>query len=222
VPPEEFYPQAFTDLSEKVLRQLVDDFPDLILIGGWASWIRIGIMRSHDIDMIVGPELRRQIEDKYGEMSVSTHIAGRKWSADYEGIHLDIYVPYQSRLGNRLKLAVEGLLPYAETVDGWRLLEIPAHLATKFAALLDRPESQPGEKDRQEIWNLLQQEVSAEAVAKVLGIAQAERAETVARVREVFELLEDLPLKRAERQRLRELGMRFQAAAEEALSIGDA
>lgn len=217
MPPEEFYPQEFTDLSERVLRRLVGDFPEVILIGGWASWVRIGSMRSHDIDMIVGPELRPLIEGKYGEMSVSTHIAGKKWSADYEGIHLDIYVPYQSRLGNRLKLAVEGLLPYAEDVEGWRLLTVPAHLATKFAALLDRPESQPGEKDRQEIWSLLQQDVSPQSVAQVLGAAQADRLETVAGVGAVFELLEDLPLRRPERQRLRELGKQFRSAAEEAL-----
>lgn len=217
MPPEEFYPRDFTDLSERVLRKLIGEFPELILIGGWASWARVGGLRSHDIDMIVQPELRTLIEAKYGQMSVSTHIAGKKWNADYEGIHLDIYVPYQSRLGNRLRLAVEGLLPYAETVDGWRLLEVPAHLATKFAALLDRPESQPGEKDRQEIWSLLQQDLSPDAVTEVLGAAQAERPETLAAVREVFVLLEDLPLQRAERQRLRELGKRFLDAAVRAL-----
>jgi hypothetical protein len=40
-------------------------------------------------------------------------------------------------------------------VKGWRLLTIHAHTATKFAAILDRSETEKGEKDAREIDRLL-------------------------------------------------------------------
>ena len=50
------------------------------------------------------------------------------------GVHIDLYAPFQSRLGANLQLRVEALVPYAETVGGRRLLSVPAHVATKVAA----------------------------------------------------------------------------------------
>lgn len=215
--PEEFYPRAYTDASRRVLDRFLDDFPDAILIGGWASWARIGVLQSHDIDTIVGPESLPLIEQRYGDLSVSTHVGARKWRGAIEGIHLDVYVPYQSRLGARLKLRVEGLVPYAEVVDGRRLLSIPAHLTTKFAALLDRPDSQPGEKDRIEIWELLARDASPEEVGRVLRASEASGLEIVAVVRDVFVYLGDLELSRPDRQRLRALGTTFTDSVERAL-----
>lgn len=201
--PEEFYPKDYTDASRRVLDQFLGDFPDAILIGGWASWARIGVLQSHDIDVIVGPELLSPIAEKYGALSVSTHIGGTEWRGEFQRVHLDLYVPDKSRLGSRLRLRVEDLQPHAESVKGWRLLSISAHLVTKFAALLDRPESGPGEKDRIEIWRLLEQEIAPEGVAEVLRASEAPAIQVVAAIREVFEFLEDLELTRQERRRLR-------------------
>lgn len=131
------------------------------------------MLQSHDIDVIVGPEALSLVENRYGSVTASTHIAGKKWRAEIERIHLDLYVPYQSRLGSRLKLRVEALPPHAERVDRWLLLALPAHLVTKFAALLDRPDSEPGEKDRMETWRLLQQEIVPDDVARVLRASEA-------------------------------------------------
>ena len=89
------------------------------------------------------------------ELSESHHLAGTKWRGTWRAIHIDLYAPYQSRLGANLQLRVEALAPYAEAVEGRRLLSVPAHIATKVAALLDRPDSLPGRKDRQELLNLL-------------------------------------------------------------------
>ena len=79
-------------------------------------------------------------------MSESHHLAGTKWRGTWRDIHIDLYAPYQSRLGANLQLRVEALVPHAETIDGRRLLSVPAHTATKIAALLDRPDSLPGGK----------------------------------------------------------------------------
>ncbi|MGQ0671208.1 MAG: hypothetical protein ACT4PO_16365 [Actinomycetota bacterium] len=216
--PEEFYPAEYTDASRRVLDQFLDDFQDAVLIGGWASWARIGVVQSHDIDVIVGPEVLSLIEKRYGPVTASTHMGGKKWRAEFERIHLDLYVPYQSRLGSRLKLRVEALPPHAERVDGWLLLALPAHLATKFAALLDRPDSEPGEKDRMEIWRLLQQDIAPDDVAGVLRASEASGLQVVAAVRDVFTFLADLQLDRAERQRLRGLSSAVVEALERVLA----
>lgn len=205
MPSEEFYPAEYTQASRRVLDQFLADFPDAILIGGWASWARVGAPQSHDIDAIVGPELLERVAEKYGTLTPSTPLGGKRWRGALRRVHLDLYVPYESRLGSRLRLKVEDLVPHAESVKGWRLLSLPAHLTTKFAALLDRPESEPGEKDRMEIWRLLQQEVVPEEVAEVLQASEAPAIEVLALVGEVFEFLEDLELTRRDRQRLRRL-----------------
>lgn len=212
--PEEFYPREYTDASRRVLDRFLEEFPEAILIGGWASWVRIGVLQSHDIDVIVSHETLPRIERRYGQLSVSTHIGARKWRGQVERVHLDVYVPYQSRLGSRLKLRVEELVPYAEVVDGRQLLAMPAHLATKFAALLDRPESLPGEKDRIEIWELLARASSPEEVSRVLRASDASGLEVVAAVRDVFVFLGDLELARTDRQRLRTLGAAFADAVD--------
>lgn len=218
VPPEEFYPKEYTDASRRVLDRFVDDFPDAILIGGWASWVRVGVLLSHDIDAIVGPEVLPRIQEKYGPVTASTHIGGKKWRAEFERVHFDLYVPYQSRLGSRLRLPVEALPPHAERVDRWRLLKPPAHVATKFAALLDRPESEPGEKDRMEIWRLLELGIAPGEVAAVIGASEAPAIQALASVRDVFRFLGDLDLSRSERQRLRGLATAFLEATERVLA----
>lgn len=218
MPPEEFYPRTYTDVSREVLDRFLADFPDAILIGGWASWARIGVLQSHDIDVIVGPELLPKIEDKYGPVTASTHIGGRKWRAEHDRIHLDIYVAYQSRLGNRLRLRVEALSAHAERVGGWRLLALPAHLATKFAALLDRPESQPGEKDRHEVWGLLEKGIAPDDVAEIMRASEAPALQVVTAIRDVFTFLADMELTRVQRRHLRGLGHAFMEATERVLS----
>lgn len=101
------------------------------------------------------------------------------------------------------------MLPYAERVEEWLLLSPSAHLVTKFAALLDRPESEPGEKDRIEIWRLMEKGVVPEEVAEALSASEAPATQVLEAVRSVFEYLEDLDLTRRERQRLRGLKTTF-------------
>src|SRR3989337_178825 len=112
-------------------------------------------------------------------MSESRHIAGRKWRGSIDGIHLDLYVPYESRLGPPLQLRTERLIDHREHVDDWVVLDIAAHLATKLAALLDRPDSTPGDKDRQEIIALLALEVDPTEAVPVIHDASARTTEQV-------------------------------------------
>ncbi len=55
---------------------------------------------------------------------------------DLEPSIVDAYIPWESALGNKLRLK-----------KGWRLLNIHTHRATKLDALPDRPETEKDEKD---------------------------------------------------------------------------
>jgi hypothetical protein len=201
-----FYPPEFTERSRAVLHRVHEAVPDAVLIGGWGTWVRTGGPMSHDIDLIVTRPQLATLTALADEMSESRHLAGRKWRGTLEGIHLDLYVPHQSRLGQHLELRTERLVRRTEVVDGWVVLEPPAHLATKLAALVDRPDSAPGDKDRHEIMALLGQGLdTADAVAVVHDASAREPAEVTGLIDRAFEYLGDLRLDRNQRRTLNQL-----------------
>ncbi|MHB8507971.1 MAG: hypothetical protein ACYDGR_04885 [Candidatus Dormibacteria bacterium] len=207
--PPEFYPPELTDLSQRTMEAFLSEYPEAILIGGWASWLRLGTLLSHDIDVVLEAHVLQRARERV-MVTESAHVGGRKYRAVVEGgIKLDIYVPYQSVLGQRLQLPVEALLPHAEILLGRRVLTVAAHLASKFAGLLDRPESNPGEKDRTEIWGLLQLGDASVEFASVLRGSRG--TDVTGLVEEGFELLGDLELSRSDRQRLRALAKQYLA-----------
>lgn len=150
-----FYSSEQTAQSRAVLDEVLDAVPEAILIGGWGTWVRTGGPMSHDIDLVLGRSQLAELEGMVDDLSESRHLAGTKWRATWRSIHLDLYVPHQSRLGANLQLRTERLAAHQERHDRYRVLTVPAHLATKLAALLDRPDSLPGRKDRVEILALL-------------------------------------------------------------------
>ncbi|MBB5633409.1 hypothetical protein BKA04_001632 [Cryobacterium mesophilum] len=165
------------------LRALVDslgyDLEPSILIGGWATHLRVGGDISLDIDLIINsPELRTKLRDVLQDYSEnSLHSGGRKVRGTVNGVHVDAYIPRESALGNKLLLDVNVLTRYTddEVMQGWLLLTLEAHVATKFAALLDRPDTEKGEKDAREIVALLRKGASAERAVEVLYAATAAR-----------------------------------------------
>ena len=209
-----FYSSEQTEQSKAVLDALLAEVPDAILIGGWGTWTRVGGAMSHDVDLIVTRADLAQIGHMVDELSESHHLAGTKWRGTWRGIHLDLYAPYQSRLGANLQLRVERLVPYAETVEGRRLLSVPAHLATKVAALLDRPDSLPGRKDRQELHNLLALPDAAGAPAVIRSASARTPAQVATLMDQAFVFLGGQSgLTRQDRARLRQIAQRWQQAA---------
>ncbi len=170
-----FYSSEQTNFSRAVLGEVLTAVPDAILIGGWGSWVRTGGPMSHDVDLIVTRGDLASLGAMVDDLSQSHHLAGTKWRATWRSIHLDLYVPFQSRLGANLQLQVEKLTGCAETIDGHRVLTAPAHIATKIAALLDRPDSLPGRKDRDEILRLLGDPAASQTPA-VIAAASARTA----------------------------------------------
>jgi len=166
--------------EEGRLHDLIDhlghDLDPSILIGGWATFELVGGEISKDIDLIIfSDEVRGKIESRVSDLSKSDHQQGRKWRGVVDGVHIGIYLPYESQLGNRLRLRVEVLAEYIEPGlhKGWKLLMIEAHTITKLAALLDRPDSEKGSKDAGELLRLLKRGVDPAGACAILAAATA-------------------------------------------------
>ena len=106
--------------DEGLLYDLIDrlghDLDPSILIGGWATFELVGGEISKDIDLIIfSDEVRAKIELRVSDLSKSDHHQGRKWRGIVDGIHIAIYLPYESQLGNKLRLRVETLAEHTET-----------------------------------------------------------------------------------------------------------
>ena len=172
-------PNLYEDESG-VIRALVDrlghDLEPSILIGGWATFVRVGGEISLDIDLITSQESRHKLEQLMTDLSPSNNHQGRKLRATIDDVHLDIYLPFESQLGSKLRLKVEVLAEYPDELsfEKWTLLRLEAHIATKMAALLDRHFSEKGQKDAREILALLKLEgVDPALAAEVLDRASS-------------------------------------------------
>ena len=189
-------PNLYED-EHGVIRALVDrlghDLEPSILIGGWATFVRVGGEISLDIDLITSQESRHKLEQLMTDLSPSNNHQGRKLRATIDNVHLDIYLPYESQLGGKLRLKVEVLAEYPDelTFEKWTLLRLEAHIATKMAALLDRHFSEKGQKDAREILALLKLEgVDPAVAAEVLDRASTVDIEELpAMIGEAFDLI---------------------------------
>lgn len=160
----------------EILDYLGEALEPSILIGGWATIRRVGGEISHDIDLIIGSDdVRAKVEAALDGLSKSSHLQGTKWRGEFEGVHVDVYIPHQSQLGGKLRLRVEELAKHTEHLGhgAWRLLTIEAHTISKIAALLDRPDTEKGFKDAREILRLLEQGVDAKVACGILAAATA-------------------------------------------------
>ncbi len=137
-----------------VMERFLRDFPDAVLIGGWATYIRTRVAKSHDIDIIVDLPTLAKLKAKF-QLSPSHHISGRKFEIKVEGVGVYVYPVYQSKLGQRLRIPVEVLMNHTEKLDRTRILTAEGQFVAKMAALLDRPDTLPGEKDRREMFALI-------------------------------------------------------------------
>ena len=102
-------PNLYEDESG-VIRALVDrlehDLEPSILIGGWATFVRVGGEISLDIDLITSQESRHKLENLMADLSPSNNHQGRKLRATIDDVNLDIYLPFESQLGSKLRLTV--------------------------------------------------------------------------------------------------------------------
>lgn len=201
-------PNLYED-ANGVIRAVVDrlgsDLEPSILIGGWATFVRVGGEISLDIDLITSQLSRHKLEQLVTDLSPSNNHQGRKLRAMFDDVHLDIYLPFESQLGNKLRLKVEVLAEYPDELSfgKWTLLRLEAHIGTKMAALLDRHFSEKGQKDAREILALLK----LEGIDPVIAAEVLDRASTVdilnlpTMIGETFDLIGAiLPLSKADQK----------------------
>jgi hypothetical protein len=203
---------------QRLLDYLGHDLDPSILIGGWATRFRIGGEISHDVDLIINDQsLRSKLRETLDDYSEKHRGHSLKARGEVDGVHIDAYIPYESELGERLRLRVAQLADFAdsEVISGWLLLTLEAHTVSKMAALLDRPDSPKGRKDAREIYGLLEQDLNPEAAIDVLFTCSAQPEESLPElVAEIFELLPDrVQINRKQRDALRTLGRRWVDAA---------
>ncbi|WP_417564464.1 nucleotidyl transferase AbiEii/AbiGii toxin family protein [Microbacterium sp.] len=204
-----------------VLDSLGYDLEPSILIGGWATNARVGGEISHDIDLIITDQsLRRKLPERLtGYSENRLHSGGRKARGDADGVHVDAYFPFESKLGAKLLLDVGGLTQYVDpdfTVEGWLMLTLDAHIATKIAALIDRHATEKGRKDARELVALIDKGGDAARVVEVLYAATSGPKDNVASyVREMFELIPKLAgLNQRDRRRYATLAREWAEEAE--------
>jgi hypothetical protein len=150
VPSEESDLAEETERSWDIYEEVHRSYPEAIVIGGWASWLHNRAAKSHDIDIVVGPEDLAHMRQAL-ELTESSHLGSPKWRGTYDEIHLDVYVTHRSRLGRRLQLPVEHLVEHRQDFDGYPTLNKEALLVAKSAARLDRPDTLPGRKDAEDM-----------------------------------------------------------------------
>ncbi|MBF4618465.1 nucleotidyl transferase AbiEii/AbiGii toxin family protein [Clavibacter sp. VKM Ac-2873] len=191
-----------------------------ILIGGWATYLRVGGDISQDIDLIVqDPSRRVTLRDRLEDYSESSRHSGgaKKARGTADGIHIDAYFPYESQLGDHLLLKVEVLARYVDDqkLRGWSLLTIEAHITTKMAALLDRPDSEKGAKDARELVRLIEFGGDPATVIRILLEATAgDPAAIPDQVARAFALLADRAgFNKAQRKRYRDMARDWEEEA---------
>lgn len=148
------------------MRSFTHDFPDAVVLGGWSTYLRAAVAKSHDIDVIVDHQTLDKLKSKH-QLSASQHISGRKFELKIDGVAVDVYPVYQSKLGQRLQIPAEVLIQRTERIRGIRVLTPEAQFVAKMAALLDRADSLAGEKDRREMMGLLKTEPGPQLEAMV-------------------------------------------------------
>ena len=124
--------------DEGRLRALLDslgyDLEPSILIGGWATNARVGGEISHDIDLIITDQsLRQRLPERLTEYSENhLHSGGRKARGNADGVHVDAYFPYESKLGTRPSAA-------AASSDSSRRCARPAARSWSTRTACDHP-----------------------------------------------------------------------------------
>lgn len=179
---------------DRLLDHLGYDLEPSILIGGWATNMRVGGDVSRDIDLIIAdPGLRSRLRSTLTDYTENRiHSGGTKGRGTIDGIHVDAYIPHESQLGNKLMLDVARLAHHidSERYRGWMLLTAEAHVATKIAALLDRPDSEKGSKDAREIVRMLGAGAEARGVIEVLyGCTAGDVAALPAHIQTALDLI---------------------------------
>ncbi len=143
----EFWNKSVLEKSWKTLLEINKKF-NVILIGGWATYIHTKTLKSRDVDVIADFETLQKIKKTY---YLKKNPKLKKYEAIVNEISVDIYVPYFSNL----PIPPEDLEKHVVHLEGFKVLKPEPLLIMKQKAEMERKNSIKGEKDRTDILNLL-------------------------------------------------------------------
>jgi len=143
----EYYQQLITEKSFQILQTLKKD-SHFILIGGWAVFFYTRALKSKDIDIIIDFAELESLRQKY-EIFKNDRL--KKYEIKLETTDIDIYLPFYSRLG----LPAEIIAEHTLSLEGFIVPKIEILLILKQVAYNGRLGTPKGEKDKIDIFSLL-------------------------------------------------------------------
>lgn len=143
----QYWNNLLTQKSWDVLKKLSSEI-DLIVIGGWATYLWTQSSKSKDVDILVDYATLSKLKKNY-DMRKNDRL--RKYEIKIDEIDVDIYVPHYSTLG----IPVEEMEEHVTTIENIRTVQPEALLILKQGAEIQRRNSIKGEKDRLDIIALL-------------------------------------------------------------------
>lgn len=132
------------------------------LIGGWAVYIYTRALKSRDIDIIVDFKTLARLKNDF---TVNKNERLKKYEVKEAKFDIDIYVPHYSDPG----LPAEEIVAEAGEKDGFHVPKIEMLLIIKQAVLKKRHGSIKGEKDKLDIFSLLQEDIDFVLYKKLLA-----------------------------------------------------
>lgn len=143
----EYWHNLIIEKSFKILREFQKKY-QFILIGGWAVFFYTKSLKSKDVDIIVEFEELGKLKE---EFEVFKNNRLRKYEIKKEGVDIDIYVPFYSNPG----LPPEEIKNYLSSREGFEVPRPELLLILKQKAHQERKDSPKGEKDKIDIFALL-------------------------------------------------------------------
>ncbi len=143
----EFWQNWATERSWKALLGLRRSY-EFTLLEGWAIYLYTKTMKSVDIDLIMERDQLWRFSSEYPLKKTEFF---RKYEARVEGVAVDIYVPYYSRLA----IPPEDVTKMTLIVEGFKVPEPEVLLILKQDVASSRIASVKGTKERVDILALL-------------------------------------------------------------------
>lgn len=144
----QYWNEIITERSWNKLLELKRMKLSFILIGGWACYLWTKAHKSKDIDIIVDLEELYKLKEMF---SLKKNSRLKKYEIVLEGVDVDIYVPYYSKLA----LPIEFITKESILLEGFKVCKPEALLILKQQAEIERKNSEKGLKDRIDIMDLL-------------------------------------------------------------------
>ncbi len=159
----QYWNDITTEKSWEILIKLRKTPLDFILIGGWAAWLWTKTHKSKDIDIVLKDFKAIDYLKQNYDLRKNEHL--KKYEIKIEGIDIDIYTPYFSKL----IIPPEDLTNYSTILENINVITPEALLILKQKAELDRRGSAKGEKDAIDIMTiLLNTDISFEKYKQIL------------------------------------------------------